>query len=154
MLEEISKRRAVIGEVVFMYVPAHTGVSPNEYADAAAKAGANMLTVDEGASGMASIINSRACIYGSIDEYNNFVLDDSPLYAQVRKKMYRWVMSKLSENSSTSEHCMGINKSKVWSKVANAVLQEASHVKAKDSSTGGNGGGVGKDGAAAVELLL
>ena len=46
MLEEICKRRAVLGEVVFMYVPAHTGASPNEYADAAAKAGTRMEHVD------------------------------------------------------------------------------------------------------------
>jgi ribonuclease HI len=38
LLEAICRIRAHLGIVVLMYVPAHTGCSPNEYADASAKA--------------------------------------------------------------------------------------------------------------------
>ena len=38
LLEAICRIRAHMGIVVLMYVPAHTGCSPNEYADASAKA--------------------------------------------------------------------------------------------------------------------
>ena len=38
MLEAICAIRARLGRVVFMWVPAHEGVTPNSYADAAAKA--------------------------------------------------------------------------------------------------------------------
>ena len=45
------------------HIHTSSGVSPNEYADAAAKAGASMLTVDAGASGMECALASVRFTY-------------------------------------------------------------------------------------------
>ena len=63
MLEEICTHRARLGGVVVMYTPGHRGISPNEYADAAAKAhvwdDVDPLITSE----IAKHVCTRPCVY-------------------------------------------------------------------------------------------
>jgi hypothetical protein len=63
MLEEICTHRARLGGVVVMYTPGHRGISPNEYADAVAKAhvwdDVDPLITSE----IAKHVCTRPCVY-------------------------------------------------------------------------------------------
>ena len=59
MIEEICRWRMRLGTVVFMYTPAHSGITPNEYADAAAKAGARSEEVHGDARAIARMVAKR-----------------------------------------------------------------------------------------------
>ena len=65
MLEEISRLRAALGRVVFLWVPSHVGISPNSMADAVAK---TYLTQTPDAAGVARIavaVRTRPCLYAA-----------------------------------------------------------------------------------------
>ena len=67
MLEELGRWRKRLGAVVFMYTPAHCGISCNEYADAAAKAGSKMTEVQGDARAIAKFVTSRPCLYVEVE---------------------------------------------------------------------------------------
>ena len=95
MLEEICAWRARLGNVIMIYTPAHKGITPNEYADAAAKAGARRDCVDKDIVSIAKMTNTRPCMYGYSDNDGNVHIMDRPLFALTRKMMRPWIETRL-----------------------------------------------------------
>ena len=65
MLEEICRRRAMLGTCVFLWVPSHRGISPNSMADAAAKAYLEQPVDATGVAAVAEAVLTRPCMYAA-----------------------------------------------------------------------------------------
>ena len=99
MLEEICRRRAMLGRCVFIWTSSHRGNSANSVADACAKA---YLEQPEwagtaGAEQIAAAVRTRPCVYGVRTDSGRLSLRDRRVYreadagdpcTQLRKRMY------------------------------------------------------------------
>jgi ribonuclease HI len=98
MLEEICAHRARLDRVVIMYTPGHRGVSPNEYADAAAKAHAAGEVSPHVALEVAARVVSRPCVYEGTSDGDG--LCQRPMFQEVRGRMTAWVRKTLGASAA------------------------------------------------------
>ena len=109
MLESCCVLRAQLGLVVFMYVPAHSGIAPNAMADAAAKAHLDAPQSDDHA--VRKRVTSRPVVYEVPSDFGpggvlrppgaagggQRVVRDRRLFPEVRKRTARWLHLHLLE---------------------------------------------------------
>ena len=121
-LEAICNLRSRIDRLVVMYVPAHDGVSPNSYADSAAKSGSALPDVDEATAIVADLVDARPCIYerrvrGEGGE-TTWELEDRRAYASARRATRGYVRGRLSQDLTAGRTTAGVER--VWPEVTKA----------------------------------
>ena len=77
MIEAITNIRRQLGSVHFVWVPAHTGISMNAYADAAAKAHLTAEIATDITENLAQSVTTRQCLHGIITEEGRTELRDA-----------------------------------------------------------------------------
>ena len=97
LLEAICRIRAHMGIVVIMYVPAHTGCSPNEYADASAKAHLD-AELEDATNRVARWTETRPriCEWWTSE---GWVMSDLATYSGARKRAKEHVREQIDEES-------------------------------------------------------
>ena len=85
MLEAICRIREKIGMCVIVYVPAHVGCSPNEYADACAKAHLQSEWMEDVTHRIAGWVQTRPRINEWKTE-EGWVMSDQAMYSGARKR--------------------------------------------------------------------
>ena len=91
-MEAINSIRQRLKRVVFVWIPAHTAITPNVYADAIAKAHTENSMKLVTARVLAKEINTRSVIYES--EVSGIrELADRPCFGGARRDCQSWVRS-------------------------------------------------------------
>ena len=98
MLEEICEHRARLGTVVLMYTPGHSGISPNEYADAIAKAHAWGDIDPDITRDVADNVRSRPCVYERIGEREGMC--QRPCLQEAWGTTGAWIAKQLREGTT------------------------------------------------------
>jgi hypothetical protein len=102
-----------------MYTPAHSGITPNEYADAIAKAHVMDDVDPEIANNIAKAVTSRPCIH--IDTQTG-AMCMRRTYRETRKRMGTWIERKLTEGT-TKGILAGIPVEQTWKEVTSKMVQ-------------------------------
>jgi ribonuclease HI len=120
MLEAICKCRAQLGRVVIMYTPGHSGVSPNEYADAIAKAH-TQDDVEEGITAdIAAHVTTRPCIYEHATKTKG--LRQGRIYQEASKAAAKWACAEITTHSTCTSY-LPINSKEgtIWKELVQEV---------------------------------
>ena len=96
MLEAICRLRARLGVCVIMYVPAHVGCSPNEYADACAKSHLGNDEMEDATGRLRRWVVSRPRITERHTEEEGWVAMDRSMYGGARVCAGGYVRRRLS----------------------------------------------------------
>jgi hypothetical protein len=120
MLEAICKCRAQLGRVVIMYTPGHSGVSPNEYADAIAKA----YTQDKVEAGItadiAAHVTTRPCIYEHVTKAQG--LRQGRIYQEASREAAKWACADIATRSTcTSYLSSSEEEGAIWKELVQEV---------------------------------
>ena len=104
MLEEAAVLRAKIaragGMVVFVWCPAHRGISPNAMADAAAKAHLNERVEEGIARRVARGVWSRPCVWAKRGEGGVEELRDDSIYRTAKQEGAEWARREVAQRST------------------------------------------------------
>ena len=145
-LEAVCSLRKQLGRVVFLWVPAHRGISANAYADAAAKAHLESGSDDRARwRETASRARSRPCLYEVRSDYGDggmlreveaarvgaWVPWDRRLFPAARRRLARWTHLELRAGLSESYSIDGTfigrrghpSESRTYAEVARAGLK-------------------------------
>jgi ribonuclease HI len=133
LLEAICRIRAHMGIVVIMYVPAHTGCSPNEYADASAKA---HLDADlEDATNRVAKWNEtrpRICEWWTSE---GWVMSDLAMYSGTRKRATEHIREHMEKGVEKGRITAG-QEGAIWKELgARALRMTKAQVTEKSTIT-------------------
>ena len=93
--------RAMLGRVVFLWVPSHRGNSANSAADAAAKAYLEQVPDVAGVARIAAAVRTRPCLYaGRPSDGGTPALRDRRVYAEAFARAKTWACGVLARGSS------------------------------------------------------
>ena len=124
IIEMICKTMTDFDRVVYAWVPSHSGIAMNSYADSCAKAHlkADLKDTKVDADWIAQRIDSRPCLYRSKDESTDtWRTVDNPIFKLAKAGARRWVDKTLS-NSSNTDITMSTSPSDSWTQVRKAVI--------------------------------
>ena len=115
-LEAICRLRTRFDRVIFMYVPSHTGIAPNAYADAAAKAFLFTPWTPHEVRGVADAVHSRPCLYACPSDYTAegylrqyeaataWVTWDRAVFRATRIRSARWLEAHMAAPFARDEY--------------------------------------------------
>ena len=130
MLEEICEHRAKLDRVVIVYTPGHRGISPNEYADAAAKAHAWEAISPGTDYEIARHVRSRPCVYSMTGERTG--LCTRSVYESAGTAAREWVTERLGETLHTGL-LLGHAQKDVWTELVTATGRAARRKRQADA---------------------
>jgi hypothetical protein len=130
MLEEICEHRAKLDRVVIVYTPGHRGISPNEYADAAAKAHAWEAISPGTDYEIAQHVRSRPCVYSMTGERTG--LCTRSVYESAGTAAREWVTERLGETLHTGL-LLGHAQKDVWTELVTATGRAARRKRQADA---------------------
>ena len=141
MLEAINNIRTQLGEVVMLWTPSHTGISPNAYADNAAKTYLQRAyngATEQTSKVVCDNVQGRPCLYEiSIGEGENkkWELMDRPAFKACRLRGRRYVRGQLEEGIRDGA-CIAGQTAPLWKEVAAKVGKKPKEYKPYNKDQG------------------
>ena len=128
LLEAICSLRASLGRVVTMWTPSHVGISPNAYADCAAKTHTR-ATVSDLTGDLAAHIRSRPVIYERCvrregESQPTWEMADRRPFAEGRRRARAYVRGRLGETVGAGRTSAGVT-GRLWSAVVKCTDRKA-----------------------------